>query len=272
MPKEKGNTSIQKARESRWRILIRNPRFFKDIERLQRALFRKGKINEKQVERVADKWGVPQIPWEVIMYCPPINDASYAPFLESCAYKFGLLRVSYEPLAAHRLSRNRFLTLMVDLEHPLDDLVELFKNEVRIVATTPRRGRKRLDKLDEYLPCWDHAQKGWTLREIAKEVYPQHWAELPKNVEELSIKPTQNEIKEKAKELRQKGQCGYDWSFKQAREDLEEEKLQLNKISAEALRKTFRERLKARRALRKKVWRNIQAAHRWIQDITPKTT
>ena len=178
---------------------------------------------------------------------------------------------SFAALAVHRVEENRFVFLMADLEHPIGDLAELFKTELRQVRANLPRSRKRLDKVEKYLLCWDFATREMTLSEIAEKVYPDEWRTLPAKMEFSIPELTPKEIETRAKALRQKGLYAYSWSFKQAREELTEERIKQltgNKTSAE---KALNGALRIRQTLRQRVWRNIQTAHRRIEAMTPKT-
>lgn len=274
MPKAKGTGAIQRAQEQRWKLIVRNSSFRKGLSILYKELWKTGKVREERVEKLAQRWGVPCIPWEAITHFDTfINEADRISFLEWCGLRWGpgAFGVSYNPLATHRVEQNRFAFLMADLDHPVDDLVELFKSELQRIKGGPPPSRKRLDKTDDYIKCWDLVRRKMTLSEIAKAVYPEKWSELPPGIaESLFVEPTPKETENRARELRAKGQCAYNWSFRQAREDLIEEKIKQKKIQDKLVKRAVRDALRLRATLRQRVWRNIQRAHDSIKRIAPK--
>jgi hypothetical protein len=161
---------------------------------------------------------------------------------------------------------------MVDLEHPIDDLVELFKAEIheykRAYKINESSSRRRLDKISKYLLCWNLAQQQKTLGEIAAEVYAKSWPEiaaLSKECDPIELTPT--EIEARARELRKTGRYVDGWYYKQAKEDLIEEKtrkiVEESKQQKQKLRTTF----KVRATLRKRVWLNIRSASKLIDGV-----
>ncbi len=272
MPKEKGLGAIQWAQRTRWRLLVRNSKFLRDLKNANRTLYRTGKFTDDQREKLGDRWGLPRVPWKVITNFDCFDrDADRIAFLDWCGLndQLPIAGSAYAPLAVHRVENNRFVFLMADLEHPVDDLAELFKSELRRIRGNHVRSRKRLDKTEDYFQCWDLARREKTLSEIAKEVYPKDWPDMPKFGDSVPFEPSPTEIEVRAKELRQKGQCAYSWSFRQAHEDLLEER-QIKLAAQQKSSKTQSRMLsRTRRTLRQRVWRNIQAAYNLIEAVTP---
>ena len=182
MPGKKSSqaeANVQLSQEARWRLLVRKEDFLKDLGNLQRILYKQGTVGNADLDRVANKWGIPRIPWEAIMYCPPSEDPNCTPLLEWHGSRWGpgAFGVSYVPVAAHEVKEGRFLFLMVDLEHTVKNLVPLIKDEIiRLKKSLPRRKkpvkRKHLSRLDKYLAVWDLRQKGLTAEEIAPKLWP----------------------------------------------------------------------------------------------------
>jgi hypothetical protein len=161
---------------------------------------------------------------------------------------------------------------MVDLEYPIDDLVELFKTEVhaykRGYKINELSSRKRLDKIPEYLRCWDLAEQEKTLGQIAAEVYANSWPEIAPISKECDlIEPTPREIDARAKELQKAGRYEERWSYKQAKEDLIEEKTRNNVEKSTQQKQKLQTTFKVRAKLKNLVWRNIKSARQQIDGV-----
>ena len=107
-------SAARKAQESRWRFLIRNPDFRKDLLRLSRLKSIEKFVNDRV--KIADKWGLLTIPGRAIHYAPWLKDPQEIAFFEP----FGAEDlVAYSPIAVTELKENRFLFFRVDLDHPV---------------------------------------------------------------------------------------------------------------------------------------------------------
>lgn len=187
--------NIQLGQENRWRLLIRRQDFFADLQRLQVLLYKRGRISDTELTRVADKWGIPRIPWDAIMYCPPQNDPNCTPFLEWCGSRWGpgAFGVSYAPIAAHKVKERRFLFLVVDLEHTVENLIPLLKDEIiRVRKSLPRRKnsvkRKHPGRLAPYRKVHDLRRQGLSDSAIAQELWPNEWLQKGGRVSEYGEK------------------------------------------------------------------------------------
>lgn len=176
--------NVQLNQEVRWRLLVCKKNFLKDLGNLQRILYKQGTLSDADVERVANKWGIPRIPWEAIMCCSTPEDVHGNAFLDSLGLRWGpgAFGVSYAPVAAHEVKEGRFALLMVDLEHTAENLAPLVKNEIiRLQKSLPKRKasvkRKHPTKYDLYLRVWHFRQQRIPADEIAPKLWPKEWAE-----------------------------------------------------------------------------------------------
>ena len=67
MPKTKGAPAIKAAQETRWRLLVRNPKFLKEVEKLHKTLRNGGQVTEEHLNALGERWGIPRVPWEMIL-------------------------------------------------------------------------------------------------------------------------------------------------------------------------------------------------------------
>ena len=150
MPRKHRNqatTQSHAVQRARWRYLLRNPDFQKDMDALYGALKSNGFKFAEESKRIADKWGLLRIPGEAIVYWPggrPMSEDFEA--LENYGSED---IVSYSPVTATELREDRFLFLRVDLSHPADVILSLFEEELR--HQIRRRPRHRPDKIDFHL-------------------------------------------------------------------------------------------------------------------------
>lgn len=150
-----------------------------------------------------------------------------------------------------------------------DEIAEILSCLEKAGEIASNRARRREVKYREFLDCYD-LSKRFTLGQIAAKVYPDQWRERPaspSDEETAILEPTPQEIAERAKKYREQKQYGYDFSFKQAKEDLTEAK-HARQISADKNSPGHGQRdFLIRKALRQKVWRNVQEARRLISSI-----
>ena len=170
-PKSRNQATTQShaVQITRWRYLLRNPDFQKDMDALNGALKGNGLQFDEERERIADKWGLLRIPGEAIAYWP-----GGRPHLDDfkALEKYGSEDlVSHSPVAATELRENRFLFLRVDLNHPANVLLPLIEEELRYQIRPRRRRRHRLDKLDFHLEVFDLAVEDLPFSEIANKVH-----------------------------------------------------------------------------------------------------
>ncbi len=167
--KQAGSQTAERQK-TRWRYLLRNLDFQKDLESFHKLQRRnKGELDWiNACEQVADKWGLVRIPGEIIIYWPgvPLEPEDY-PSLEQYWSQFDV-SVDYSPVASTEIRDDRFLFFRVDLNHPVQDLLPLIEEELREQTHHRRRKRTRADKVDFHLQVFDMASTGRTFRAIAR--------------------------------------------------------------------------------------------------------
>lgn len=157
----------------------------------------------------------------------------------------------------------------------LDELGARLSALEKLGQIKPNKARKRSDKYNDYLTCYDLHRRGLSLGEIANRVYPEKWPELPgisSDVDVVSLdEPTPKEIEERAKKYQEESRYANSYSYIQAKEDLKEEKFKQIKLEGAGLRRDIPDRLRIRKGLRQRVWRNIQEAQRLIKAVGSKS-
>lgn len=126
-------------------------------------------VIEKHREKIADKWGLLSIPFEAVIYWPgyPVDSEDFSA-LERYGRDWPIL--DYSPVAITELRKNRFLSLRLDLNHPLQDLLPLIEKELREADVGRARKRRRLDKVDQQLFVFDRVVEGATFPDIARKL------------------------------------------------------------------------------------------------------
>ena len=173
MPRKSRSQASRTLDESigaRWRFLLRNPVFQNDMQSLNDRCYGKEsatKLTEEDRREIADKWGLLSIPWEAILYWPgtPVELKDY-PLLERFAKTYLIL--DYSPVVVTELRDNRFLFLLLDLNHPIQDLLPLIEQELRQARTDKKQKRNRLDKAGDQIKVFDLAIEGVSFPKIAK--------------------------------------------------------------------------------------------------------
>ena len=235
MPRRKGpeaETDAAKARESRWRYLLRNPKFREELNELRRY-YREGigrptydlETTETRPKREAlnEKWELIGIPNEIrhpYWNLPDLSPQSielYESYFEREAAEssIGDIVSAGDPWEMYGWGEyggitypdpgpgpGLFLELRVDLRHPLDLLISLINQELsKAIQKRPRpRRRRRLDKVDFYLKVYDLAEKGKTFRGIAKTLkrpdstVKSAYATACKNIYGLNAKPSKKPL------------------------------------------------------------------------------
>jgi len=189
MPHRKGpkaEADAAKARESRWRYLLRHPEFRAALNELRRH-YRDGGGYGQEEKDFLDKWELYCIP-EILQ--PYLRNyltedlcletiERYESFFQLKDGDFiGCPVLAGDPWDIHEWNDppfpgsrpGVFLEILVDLRYPLDLLVTLIEQEIRTArqkSTRPRQ-RRRLDKLEPYLKVYDLAEKGESYGAIAK--------------------------------------------------------------------------------------------------------
>lgn len=163
----------ERTQEARWRYLLRNPDFRKDLKRLSRW---QGHLQHTKNfltlrEKIQDKWGLLWIPGEAVRRSYYLENPEDFFDLERFGAEWG---VAYSPVAVTELRENRFLFLRVDLQHPVEDLLPLIEQELRGATQGRHQRRRRLDMVDFHLRVFDLAVNGDTFSQIAKQLkrYP----------------------------------------------------------------------------------------------------
>jgi len=138
----------------------------------------------------------------------------------------------------------------------------------------PNKARRRADKYLDYWNCYRLKEKRLSLGNIAKEVYPGEWTELPELPSDQVARivgPSHKEIKERARKYRQEGKYAERYSYLAAERDLEKERWDQIKVQDTTLQKDLLNRLRKREALRQKVWRNIQQVEQLIDSLNKES-
>lgn len=171
---EDSERTFFRAVAARQRYLLRNPEFRKEFERVAR-LENIGQRNAEEM-KVAKEWGLTWLFQRYVVeekegsfgiYCYPKRDIEDIESNEAVA---GPLPIWPFPVGVRKIEEDRYVTLSVDLEHPLDVLLPLIERELRgVIRARPRR-RKRLDKLEFHLQVFDLARSGETFPAIAKKL------------------------------------------------------------------------------------------------------
>ncbi len=212
MPRREGpkaEAAVAKARESRWRYLLRNPEFRAELNELRRHyrevgenykwghLLRDGTIL-KETWEAYDKRNAFREKWELyvpdeLLYpyynIPDISPQTVEPFESFLERKdgdfigsavsavdpwdvYGWGEYGGPPRTDPGPGPGRFLEIEVDLSYPDDVILSVISEELRKARRThPRsRQRQRFDKTDFYLNVYDLAEKGETFRAIAKSL------------------------------------------------------------------------------------------------------
>lgn len=151
-----------------WRLLVRHPDFRKDlaflknrkqvprlssVPRLRRVLLKRS----REVETIADKWGLSRFP-PMALY-PFMEDDPRS--LERCYLNQGDQQgpypVTYPIVALTELKENRFLHGWMDTSQPVDAILAAFEAELREFyrATKTKGKRGRPNDLDFQLKVFD---------------------------------------------------------------------------------------------------------------------
>ena len=186
MPRKTRAKAEQETRAAdfnRWRLLVRNPAFLKDLLALRelgvRAQHRPelvGRSLQAQTQ-VADKWGLLRIPPDAIFIPNPATLAfdDEPQWLESCyrqqGDKQGPYPVDYSPVALTKLKEGRFLFLRVDTTKPVDVILPGVEALLRGFYKIKPAKRGRPQSLDFQLKVLDLVQKdGKDFRAVARQL------------------------------------------------------------------------------------------------------
>ena len=158
---------------TRWRYLVRNPEFQRDMCEL-RETFKDANgdnwISKRldETKRIADKWGLLSIPLDAVIYWPGVGlNADEVRDTEHYGSRFG---VSYTPVMVTELRDDRFLFFRVDLDYPADALLPLIGEELGQQKQVRPSHRMRLDKVDRQLAAFDLAREGHSFVDISKKL------------------------------------------------------------------------------------------------------
>jgi hypothetical protein len=167
---EKAEAEVKRARQTRWKYLIRNHQFREEVRELRTA-FRQGhqEANNKRTSLIS-KWNLTQVP-DTILQEPIIPDdiprklEYYKKFLDCPPFGYPV-----EALSPLNASRGRYLNIKVDLTEPVD-LILHFISETLREYRPGSVGKRRLDKADRQLEVFDlYEFEGKDFEEIAREL------------------------------------------------------------------------------------------------------
>jgi hypothetical protein len=173
MPRTRHSQAIadlSRFKSARLLYLSRNPTFQGDLQSFRQLRDRNlGAIPNpavKKADQLAGKWDLDWL--DVIELAHGLPTSPPQPVF---AWKEGTLvglgqPATESPLLEHR----RFLFLKVDLQHPVESLVPLVEQEIRLAAKSFPRGRRRLDHVRLHLEVFDRAADGETFASIAATV------------------------------------------------------------------------------------------------------
>lgn len=211
MPRREGpkaEAAAAKARESRWRYLLRNREFRAELNELRRHYIDVGEKYKwglllpdgtilKETWEAYDKRNAFREKWELyvpdeLLYpyynIPDISPQTVEPFESFLERKdgdfigsavsavdpwdvYGWGEYGGPPRTDPGPGPGLFLEITVDLRYPRDLLMSLIELELRKAQDRPRpQQRRRLDKVDFYLKAYDLSEKGETFKAIAKSL------------------------------------------------------------------------------------------------------
>lgn len=181
MPRKKKTQVEQETQEAefrRWRALVRNRAFMRDLTYLGRlAKATQGQVAPEayqrygdEIKRVTDKWGLFHIPPAAFS---PLNHDPHS--LEQC-YLWqrdaqGPYPIYYSPVEITELKDNRFVFLRVDATKPLGIILASIEAQLGAFYKTSRaKSRQREPTIDPF-KVWDmhHLQKK-KLLQITREL------------------------------------------------------------------------------------------------------
>jgi hypothetical protein len=196
MPRRRGphvDETYRRARLTRWRLLLRHPGFRKDLEAVLSA--RAGwdhpsapppEIYEK-ARALREKWGLGLPGLQALRSAPELSLDTIPHFDRLLDHDEGVAPVSVLHdqdgelyITAAMLQDVDTLYLALDLEEPLDLLVEYVEQEIRRAKKQRKphlkadpHGRRRLDKIDFQLSVYDQAERSTPFSVIARDLQRQ---------------------------------------------------------------------------------------------------
>jgi hypothetical protein len=196
MPRRRGpevDETYRLGRRTRWRLLLRNLDFRKDLEGLLSA--RIGwdhpsapppQVSEKE-RALCEKWGAGLPTLQDLRSAPELSLDTMKDFDRLLDHEADVAPVSvlYDqdgefPITSHMLQDLDTLYLALDLEEPLDVLLEYVQQEIRRAKKEREpylksgvRKRRRLDKIDFQLSVYDLAERSTPFSVIARDLQRQ---------------------------------------------------------------------------------------------------
>ena len=163
----------------RWQFLKRNPKFLAEIDRLNampRGTRKQLFDLSKEMEQIISKW---QLPYRLPLTYPINVDDNILMNLPVKVIKMTPPSLA-EQLRAKRDGkaftedelRGRFVTLEVDTDYAIDDLIALVEGTIRDIYRAKHipQHRRRLEKSEFQLQVYDEALAGKTFAKIAQAV------------------------------------------------------------------------------------------------------
>lgn len=211
MPKRAGEEArqeIARARQIRWRYLIRNNQFRAEVRELRKAFRDDHEDADSKRQTIIEKWNLAEFPQDILRESVipdeiPRKLAYYETFLDRPPIGYPV-----ETILPLNSSPRHFLNMKVDLTEPVDLVLYLIVEALREHRPKPK-GRRRTDKAEFQLAVFDLQQLGMKFDEIAETLGKRTstlkgsansvrsaWLTAYKNVHgQRPISPIQEEVK-----------------------------------------------------------------------------
>jgi hypothetical protein len=165
--------STRKAKDSRWRYLLRNPEFRGELAAVSRLAAladhsqRRVRLFDERFEALLKKWGFSYLNLELLLMYHQLRRHPVHEIVTTLD-SAGDYVLSFPVSADERGDDDFLLRLQVDLRHPLDVLMAHVEEELQDAIGDRPRQRRRLDKVDFYLDVFDRAVRGESFKSIAR--------------------------------------------------------------------------------------------------------
>ena len=181
----KAQHETTEANFNRWRLLVRNPDFLRDLDHLKalhseqrRAWYKEGEDTwmaafqryQDEVKRVADKWTVVRIPPGAIVTLDdrPQNLERWG----RSDWQGPPYSIDYPPVVLSELKEDRFLYMWVDVTKPIDLALACIEAELRPFYKTRPAKRGRPHSLDFQLMVFDLVElEGKAFTTVARRLH-----------------------------------------------------------------------------------------------------
>jgi len=179
---------IRANRNARWRYLLRNRDFQRDVNLIRAGLLDRSYEGQRQAERIAKRWSargiyVPTVAWssafswQQVPVLSPRTIPLYEPLLDNDSWALTEAFSAYDPGNPEEdtyVGRpGQFREFSVSLDAPLDVIMALIEQDLREAKAhrgeVPRRWRA--EKADFYLTVFDEAVEGKSFRDIAATLH-----------------------------------------------------------------------------------------------------